>query len=42
MPPKDPKTGAFVCADGDFKLRIVAGYEGGIPYGIYPRLLIRG
>ena len=27
---------------GDFRLRIVAGYEGGIPYGIYPRLLMSG
>jgi len=40
MPYKDPKTDAFVRTNGDFKLRIVAGYEGGIPYGIYPRLLM--
>lgn len=26
--------------NGSFTLRIVAGYEGGIPYGIYPRLLL--
>lgn len=26
--------------NGNFTLRIVAGYEGGIPYGIYPRLLL--
>lgn len=40
MPYKDPKTDAFVRTNGDFKLRIVAGYEGGIPFGIYPRLLM--
>lgn len=40
MPYKDPKTDAFTRSNGDFKLRIVAGYEGGIPYGIYPRLLM--
>lgn len=39
MPYKDPKVDAFTRQNGDFKLRIVAGYEGGIPYGIYPRLL---
>lgn len=40
MPYKDPKSDAFTRTNGDFKLRIVAGYEGGIPYGIYPRLLM--
>lgn len=40
MPYKDPKSDAFMRINGDFKLRIVAGYEGGIPYGIYPRLLM--
>jgi hypothetical protein len=40
MPYKDPKTDAFVRQNGDFKLRIVAGYEGGVPFGIYPRLLM--
>ena len=40
MPYKDPKTDAFVRTNGDFKLRIVAGYGGGIPYAIYPRLLM--
>lgn len=40
MPYKDPKTDVFKRSNGDFKLRIVAGYEGGIPYGIYPRLLM--
>lgn len=39
MPYKDPKTDAFTRVNGDFKLRIVAGSEKGIPYGIYPRLL---
>jgi Plasmid encoded RepA protein len=40
MPYRDPKTDVFQRQNGDFKLRIVAGYEGGIPYGIYPRLLM--
>lgn len=39
MPYKDPKSDVFKRRNGDFSLRIVAGYEGGIPYGIYPRLL---
>lgn len=40
MPYKDPKADVFRRVNGDFSLRIVAGYEGGIPYGIYPRLLM--
>jgi hypothetical protein len=40
MPYKDPKTDAFTRQNGDFRLRIVAGYEGGIPFGVYPRLLM--
>ncbi|HJW26672.1 MAG TPA: replication protein RepA [Rhodocyclaceae bacterium] len=46
MPYKDQKNpdGSpkidFTRRNGDFKLRIVAGYEGGIPYGVYPRLLM--
>lgn len=40
MPYKDPKADVFTRINGDFKLRILAGYEGGIPYGIYPRLLM--
>ena len=40
MPYKDPKADAFKRVNGDFTLRIVAGYEGGIPFGIYPRLLM--
>ena len=40
MPYKDPKSDVFTRTNGDFKLRILAGYEGGIPYGIYPRLLM--
>lgn len=40
MPYKDPKTDSFTRRNGQFTLRIVAGYEGGIPYGIYPRLLM--
>jgi hypothetical protein len=40
MPYKDPRRDTFMRTNGDFKLRIVAGYEGGIPFGIYPRLLM--
>lgn len=46
MPYKDQKNPdgspkeSFTRQNGDFKLRIVAGYEGGIPFGIYPRLLM--
>ncbi len=40
MPYKDPKTDAFTRVNGDFKLRIIAGSEKGIPFGIYPRLLM--
>lgn len=40
MPYKDPKSDVFKRENGNFHLRIVAGYEGGIPYGIYPRLLM--
>ena len=46
MPYKDQKNPdgtpkeSFTRQNGDFRLRIVAGYEGGIPFGIYPRLLM--
>lgn len=46
MPYKDQKhpdgspKESFTRQNGDFRLRIVAGYEGGIPFGIYPRLLM--
>ena len=40
MPYKDPKVDVYKRKNGDFSLRIVAGYEGGIPFGIYPRLLM--
>ncbi len=40
MPYKDPKADVFRRENGDFILRIVAGYEGGIPFGVYPRLLM--
>ncbi|PTR05619.1 RepA protein [Nitrosospira sp. Nsp5] len=40
MPYKDPKADVFKRENGNFRLRILAGYEGGIPYGIYPRLLL--
>ena len=40
MPYKDPKEVVFTRKNGDFSLRMVAGYEGGLPFGIYPRLLM--
>lgn len=40
MPYKDPKREVYTRVNGDFKLRIVAGSEQGIPYGAYPRLLM--
>lgn len=46
MPYKDQKhpdgtpKESFTRQNGDFRLRIVAGYDGGLPYGIYPRLLM--
>ena len=40
MPYKDPKADAFNRRNGEFHLRILAGYKGGIPYGVYPRLLL--
>lgn len=40
MPYKDPKADVFRRVNGNFTLRIVAGYDGGLPYGIYPRLLM--
>lgn len=40
MPYKDPKIDVFKRENGAFRLRIIAGYEGGIPFGIYPRLLM--
>jgi hypothetical protein len=40
LPYKDPKQDIFVRKNGDFTLKVLAGYSGGIPYGIYPRLLM--
>lgn len=40
MPYKDPKSRVFERRNGSFSLSILAGYAGGIPYGIYPRLLM--
>lgn len=40
LPYKDPKTDVFTRVNGDFRLRIIAGSERGIPFGIYPRLLM--
>lgn len=39
MPYKDPKTEVFKRVNGDYTLRIVGGDEG-VPYGVYPRLLM--
>lgn len=39
LPYKNPKMDVFTRVNGDFSLRIIAGYSGGIPYGVYPRLL---
>lgn len=40
MPYKDPKTAVFTRRNGDFTLTILGGYEGLVPYGVYPRLLM--
>jgi hypothetical protein len=40
MPYKDPKVSMFVRRNGDFTLTIMGGFEGLVPYGIYPRLLM--
>lgn len=40
MPHKDPKVQTFYRKNGNFSLRMTAGAGGGIPFGIYPRLLM--
>lgn len=40
MPHKDPKVQSFYRKNGNFSLRMTAGAGGGVPYGIYPRLLL--
>lgn len=40
MPHKDPKVQTFYRKNGDFSLRMTAGGGGGLPFGIYPRLLM--
>jgi hypothetical protein len=40
MPYKDPKSEIFVRTNGDFRLRMVSGSSEGLPFGIYPRLLM--
>ena len=40
MPHKDPKVQTFYRKNGDFSLRMTAGAGGGLPFGIYPRLLM--
>jgi Plasmid encoded RepA protein len=40
MPYKDPKAPMFVRRNGDFTLTIIGGFEGLVPYGVYPRLLV--
>ena len=40
MPYKDPKSNFFERRNGDLKLRIVSAERSGVPFGIYPRLLM--
>lgn len=40
MPHKDPKVQTFFRKNGDFSLRMTAGGGAGLPFGIYPRLLM--
>ena len=40
MPYKDPKTNVFVRQNGDITLRIISAENAGVPYGIYPRMLM--
>lgn len=40
MPYKDPKSNSFVRRNGDFTLSITSGGGRGLPYGVYPRLLM--
>jgi len=40
MPYKNPKLPMFVRKNGDFTLTMLGGFEGKLPYGVYPRLLV--
>lgn len=40
MPYKDPKTNLFERQNGDLTLRIISAERSGVPYGIYPRMLM--
>lgn len=40
MPYKDPKANLFERRNGDLTLRIVSAERSGVPFGIYPRLLM--
>ncbi len=40
MPHKDPKSDIFTRTNGAFTLRMLAGSSKGLPYGVYPRLLM--
>ena len=40
LPYKDPKSPIFERRNGDYVLRMIGGNENGLPYGVYPRLLI--
>ncbi|MDP9897379.1 hypothetical protein J2W32_006464 [Variovorax boronicumulans] len=40
LPYKDPKSPIFERRNGDYVLRMIGGSENGLPYGVYPRLLI--
>lgn len=40
MPHKDPKSDIFTRTNGAFTLRMLAGSSKGLPFGVYPRLLM--
>ena len=40
MPYKDPKTDVFTRKNGEMTLKIMTAAGGGVPFGIYPRLLL--
>lgn len=40
LPYKDPKSHVFERRNGNYVLRMVGGNDNGLPYGVYPRLLM--
>lgn len=40
LPYKDPKSAIFERKNGQYVLRMMGGHENGLPYGVYPRLLM--